>query len=273
MSNFKIALGAGHGINSAGKRCLKSLDPKETREWWLNDRVCDYITEGLKAYDGYSLLRTDDWDDGKDNIDLSLRANKANAWGADIYLSIHHNAAGNGIKATKASGIVAFSHPNGGSASHEWRDELYAALIKHTGLKGDRWDGTLTANFQILRETKMPAVLLELGFMDSTVDVPIILTDAHARKCAAAIVEVLVKRGELIKKKAAAEFVESIVQDATKNTTPYTVNVTKEVDIYSAPAVSQVKTKGVYTIVEEKNGYGKLKSGAGWIKLSDVKKL
>lgn len=54
---------------------------------------------------------------------------------------------------------------------------------------------------------------------------------------------------------------------------PYKVQITAEVDVYSAPAVSQVKTKGVYTITEEKNGYGKLKSGVGWIKLSEVKKL
>lgn len=197
MGNFKIALGAGHGINSAGKRCMKSLDPNETREWWLNDRICDYITDGLKEYEGYSLLRTDDWDDGKDNIDLSVRADEANAWGADIYLSIHHNAGANG---TTAGGIVAFSHPNASAAAHAWRDDLYEALIKHTDLKGNRWDGTLEYNYQILRETKMPAVLLELGFMDSSIDVPIILTDAHARKCAAAIVEVLVKRGKLKKK-------------------------------------------------------------------------
>lgn len=194
---YKIAIGAGHGINSAGKRCMKALDPNETREWWLNDRVCDYIADGLSKYEGYSLLRTDDWDDGKDNIDLTKRARDANAWGADIYLSIHHNAGANG---TSAGGIVVFSHPDGSSTSHAWRDELYAALIKHTGLKGNRWDGTLTADYQILRETDMPAVLLELGFMDSTVDVPIILTDDHARKCAEAIVEVLVKRGKLKKK-------------------------------------------------------------------------
>ena len=45
---FKLVLGAGHDINTAGKRCLKSLDPSETREWWLNDRVCDYIERYLK---------------------------------------------------------------------------------------------------------------------------------------------------------------------------------------------------------------------------------
>lgn len=54
---------------------------------------------------------------------------------------------------------------------------------------------------------------------------------------------------------------------------PYRVQITSPVDLYSAPAVSQVTAKGIYTIVEEKNGYGKLKSGAGWVKLSDVKKL
>ena len=46
----------------------------------------------------------------------------------------------------------------------------------------------------------MPAVLLELGFMDSKIDVPIILTDDFAKKCAMAIVEILVKRGSLKKK-------------------------------------------------------------------------
>jgi hypothetical protein len=29
---FKIALNAGHGLYTAGKRCLKALDPKETIE-------------------------------------------------------------------------------------------------------------------------------------------------------------------------------------------------------------------------------------------------
>ena len=49
----------------------------------------------------------------------------------------------------------------------------------------------------------MPAVLLELGFMDSKVDTPIILTDEHAVECAEAIVEVLAEKGGLTKKEAA----------------------------------------------------------------------
>ena len=30
---------------------------------------------------------------------------------------------------------------------------------------------------------------------------------------------------------------------------------------------------GIYTITEEKNGYGKLKSGVGWVKLDEVKRV
>lgn len=53
----------------------------------------------------------------------------------------------------------------------------------------------------------MPAVLLELGFMDSATDVPIILTEKYADQCAEAIVKVIVKRGGLKRKqtKPAAE--------------------------------------------------------------------
>ena len=36
---------------------------------------------------------------------------------------------------------------------------------------------------------------------------------------------------------------------------------------------TQVKKNGVYTIIEEKNGWGKLKSGAGWISLKYTEKL
>lgn len=199
---FKIALGAGHGINTAGKRCLKSLDPNETREWWLNDRVCDYIESYLKSYEGYELLRLDDSDDGADDVALSVRTAQANNWGADFYLSVHHNAGANG---TKAGGICAFSYYSASTAAVEWRDALYDALIEHTGLKGNRAQPKTTAGFYVLKYTNMPAVLLELGFMDSSVDVPIILTNDFAQKCARAIVEVIVERGKLTKKAAATD--------------------------------------------------------------------
>lgn len=197
MAKFKIALGAGHGFKTSGKRCMKKLDPNETREWWLNDRICDMIEKNLKAYDGYELLRLDDSDDGKDDVALASRINRANKWPADFYLSIHHNA---GVKGGAGGGIVAYTHPNSSKTSVEWRDDLYDALIKHTGLKGNRSNPKSTSNLYVLRETKMPAVLLELGFMDSKTDVPIILTEEYAKQCAEAITEIIVKRGKLTKK-------------------------------------------------------------------------
>ncbi len=41
-----IALDAGHGYNTIGKRCMKKLDPDQTREWYLNDRIMDLV-EGI----------------------------------------------------------------------------------------------------------------------------------------------------------------------------------------------------------------------------------
>lgn len=197
MATFKIALTAGHYLYTAGKRCLKSLDPKETREWVLNDRIADKVETLLKKnYTGYELLRTDDTT-GKKSVGLDARTAAANKFGADFYLSVHHNA---GVKGGKGGGIMAIAHPSASATSLEWQKDLYAALIKATGLKGNRTDPLAKQNLHELRTTNMPAVLLELGFMDSRTDVPIILTEEFADQCAEAIVEVIAKRGKLPKK-------------------------------------------------------------------------
>ena len=198
---FKIALSAGHYKYTAGKRCDKKLDPNQTREWVLNDRICDKIENLLKNYEGYELLRLDDTT-GEKGISLSQRSSASNKFGADFYLAIHHNA---GVKGGSGGGIVAFIY-NGkvSAATVEWQKELYDALIKKTGLKGNRAVPLAKDNLHECREPKAPAVLLELGFMDSKTDVPIILTDKYAQQCAEAIVEVIVKRGKLTKKKTTA---------------------------------------------------------------------
>lgn len=193
---FKIALTAGHYLDTPGKRCLKSLDPKETREWVLNDRIADKVETLLKDYEGYSLIRTDDTT-GKKDISLTARTNAANNFKADFYLSIHHNA---GVNGGKGGGIVAYTYTNVDKVTKEWQKELYNALIAKTGLKGNRATPLAKSNLAECRQTTMPAVLLELGFMDSKTDVPIILTEDYANKCAEAIVEVLVKKGGLTKK-------------------------------------------------------------------------
>lgn len=192
----KICLDAGHGLNTPGKRCLKSLDKNETREWTLNNRVANYVEDLLKEYEGYELMRVDDRT-GKRDIPLSERTKKANDWKADIYISIHHNA---GINGGSGGGIVVYRYPNSSKMTKAMQKRLYDLLIKYTGLKGNRASPLGEANFHVLRETKMAAVLIENGFMDSRTDVPIILSDAHARKTADGIVEFVVEHFKLKKK-------------------------------------------------------------------------
>ena len=192
---FKIALNAGHGLYTAGKRCLKSIDPDETREWTLNSRIVEKVTEKLKAYTGYELLRIDD-PTGKTDIALKTRTDKANKWGADFYLAVHHNA---GINGGSGGGIVCYTYTKVDQTTKDWQKAVYDSLIKHTGLKGNRSQPLASADLHECRETNMPAVLIENGFMDSTTDTPVILTEDFAEKSAEAIVEVLAEKGGLKK--------------------------------------------------------------------------
>ena len=58
---------------------------------------------------------------------------------------------------------------------------------------------------------------------------------------------------------------------------PYLVRVSRRIDIRKGAAAGYAVARqcpvGVYTIVAEANGYGKLKSGAGWVELSEVQKI
>ena len=103
---FRLALNAGHGRNTAGKRCLKSIDPNETREWILNSRICDKIQVKLSTYDGIEVKRMDDATGVVDRT-IATRTKTANTYGADFYLSVHHNA---GIHGGTGGGIVAYTY-------------------------------------------------------------------------------------------------------------------------------------------------------------------
>lgn len=269
MANFKIAITAGHYKYTPGKRCMKALDPNETREWVLNDRIADKIEKLLKNYTGYELLRTDDTT-GEKEVDLADRTTKANVWGADFYLSIHHNAGANG---TAAGGITAYVRKSPLAESVEWQKALYNALIAETGLKGNRASPLYGENLHEVYVPKMPSVLLELGFMDSKTDVPIILTEEFADQCARAIVKVLAERGNL---KKISEEVKEPKKEATPVATSNLYRVKNEV-ILADPTKVKTTGNGIFTIVEQKtvNGivFGKLKSGVGWVQLTHAEKM
>ena len=194
---FKLAYCAGHYINTPGKRIPANLDPKQTGEWTLNDRVADHFARAALEYEDVQLMRTDD-PTGATHIEISDRTAKANAWDANLYLDIHHNA---GIYGGTGGGVVAFSYP-GSAKGKAYRDAIYNAVINAGGLKGNRSQPLQEKKFDSLRLANAPAVLMEYGFMDSKTDAPVILTDAYAKKVAYATMEGIAKVAGL-KKKAA----------------------------------------------------------------------
>lgn len=197
--SFKIAIDAGHCLHTPGKRVDKALDPAQTREWVLNDRVAHYFAEAAKQYENVETLRVDDTT-GKKDVSLSARCKAANDWNADVYISCHHNA---GINLGTGGGIEAFSYKEGAEGA-QYRDAIYAACIAAGGLKGNRANPLQTKGFYVLKYTKAPAVLMEYGFMDSRTDVPVILTDAYAKAMGYATMEGIAKAAGL-RKKAAPE--------------------------------------------------------------------
>lgn len=194
-----IAIDAGHGMGTAGKRCLKSIDPKETREWYLNDRIADRLQELLADYD-CTTLRVDDTTGAKD-VALSARVRTANNAKADIYISIHHNA---GINGGTGGGTVVYYYSNAAERLYQ-AQKLYNAIVGKTGLRGNRSAAVIKNGFYVIKNTTMPAFLIENGFMDSRTDTPVILTADHAEKTAQGILAFLVQQLSLTVKTAQDE--------------------------------------------------------------------
>lgn len=178
---------------------------------------------------------------------------KCNAHKVDLDVSIHFNSgakdkAGNG----KTTGVEVLVENKSSKANDEAVDicKSIASLgFKNRGVK-------YRSELYVLRKTTAPALLIECCFVDDKDDTK--LYDAD--KIAKAIVKGITG-------KAVTTFKSYIIQ-----VTADVLNVRKEASASSAK-VSSIKKGEKYTIVAEKNGWGKLKSGVGWIKLSYTKKV
>ncbi|MFD1135566.1 N-acetylmuramoyl-L-alanine amidase [Paenibacillus urinalis] len=180
---MKIVIDAGHGYYTFGKRCPDG----SMREWEFNAVVANCVAQMLAAYDGVETKFTHDVT-GKTDVLLSTRTKTANAWGADILVSIHANAASGtwGI----AEGIETFVYSTKSAASVKLANAVQAQLIARTGRRNR---GVKMGDLHMVRETKMPAILVECGFMDNREEAALLKTDAYRRKCAEAIVAGIVE--------------------------------------------------------------------------------
>ncbi len=95
---------------------------------------------------------------------LRVRVDEANAWRADIFLSLHTNAAEN----TRATGSEALVYGPSSGVAIELGEDILEELHLTTGLRNRGI--VYRPGLYVLKETTMPAVLVEMGFISNPVD-------------------------------------------------------------------------------------------------------
>lgn len=163
----KIFIDSGHGGTDPGASG-NGLSEKD-----LTLKISKRIADILGGYNcEVKLSRTVD-----QTLSLKQRTDDANKWGADYLLSVHINAGG-------GTGYEDFIYNGGVSANTtKYRDIIHAEVVKAIG-SGVRNRGKKRANFHMLRESRMPAMLSESLFIDTKADADKLKSNAFIDKVA-----------------------------------------------------------------------------------------
>ena len=251
-SAFTIGLDAGHGYNTSGKRAVDG----SFREWEVNDRVADYLQPMLESK-GITVYRLDDTS-GQTDVSLNERLRRAINYDIDLVVSLHQNAVGD--EWHEASGIETYYNVLGSAKSQELAKQ---AANKMSEYMNEKNRGAKTANLFITREftaAGIDANLYEGSFMSNKEDVEQMKTNTYAENYA----------------KAVAESILNVYRSEISNE-PFTVRVKKDLNEtltvrdkahYTGNMTGEVVPGEVVTIVAVENGWGKLKSGLGYINIS-----
>lgn len=184
----KIGLDAGHGLYTVGKQT-----PNGIKEWSLNDKVRDKVVAILADYD-CEIINVDN-NEGNTDETLANRLNRYLNAGASAFVSIHHNAYTG--KWNNATGVEVYTDKKPTAADKKLADLIYGKMVKYTLLRGR---GIKKASFAVINQNKIPAVLVEGGFMDSNIDYKVITSDAGQNAYARAVAEGLIEYLGLVKK-------------------------------------------------------------------------
>jgi len=125
--------------------------------------------EGFKVY----LTREDD-----NYIGLYDRSTIANELGADAFVSVHANAHSN----SKVEGVQVLYYPNDGRDNKTFAAMTRDSLVRE--LKTPDKGIIQRPKLVVIRETKMPAVLLELGFLTNSREENLLSQKEYRQKCA-----------------------------------------------------------------------------------------
>lgn len=172
-----IVVDPGHGGHDGGAKA------GGVREKDLNLKIGKLIAEALTA-EGAMVIMTRSTDVF---ISLNKRAELANKNRADFFISNHINSTGG---AATQSGTITFHH-KGNEVSKVLAGCIQNELAQVNKLpnKGVWSDGKIYQNgFAVLRQTTMPGVLLELGFINHPRDRARMVTEDFQRSVAAAVV-------------------------------------------------------------------------------------
>lgn len=174
-----IATDNGHGQETSGKRTPPFPDGSVMKENTFNRAVVGYLIAELER-NGFDTVNV-----APEMTDtaLSVRTTRANNARADIYISVHANAYGSGWN--DANGIETLVYRVGDNGQTQLAKLVQAKLIAETGLK-DRGVKERT-DLAVLRDTKMPAILCECGFMTNLAEAKLLVSDDYRRKVAKAI--------------------------------------------------------------------------------------
>lgn len=198
MSKFIYLFDPGHGglVNGVyptpGKRSPKFEDGTILYEGVNNRDNVRRIMNQLTAMG----IECKDIVNSQQDVSLTKRvadANEINKKRKCIYISMHSDAAGDGTLWNPASGISVYTSPG------QTKSDIFAALVidelENQFSSSVKWrkdtsdsDEDKEENFYVLKETAMPAVLLELGFHTNKEEAKRMLTDEWKNKVVAAIV-------------------------------------------------------------------------------------
>lgn len=212
----KIVIDAGDETTVSGKRT-----PVDDSEWLCNDKVVQAVVAELETYEGVEILRVDD-PTGRVDIPLQTRTNQANEWKADVYVAIHHNVLW--VNEGKHNRIETnpMNHPDTIQQSEDSTSVRYPRIVKSMEIRNR---GKKQVNLHVFRETAIPAILKEGGFMDSIVDIIKLRDEKYLRA-----------EGEAIAKGLAA-YIKLKPKSESENSR---TNRNKGVDIFYTPTAEEL---------------------------------
>lgn len=143
------------------------------------------LQEKLANYADITMTRSTDV-----FVSLSERAAVANRIDADYFIALHVNAGG-------GSGFESFTYRKSSAASERIRSVIHKEVAAFYESNGFPDRGAKKADFAVLRNTKMPSILLENLFIDTTADAAKLKDSVFRAKLAGIIAEGLIKALDL----------------------------------------------------------------------------